>query len=64
LLQKLGAWRMKDKEIREFIIKVASIGGTFLGEHGMIHEPSLELLVEEFKYWEKYRKEHGLSNEK
>lgn len=38
-----------DKEIREFIIKVGSMGGGFLGEHGMVHEPTIKDLIEEFK---------------
>ena len=49
-----------DKEIREFIIKVGSMGGGFLGEHGMVHEPTIKDLIEEFKLLvSKNRKEEG-----
>lgn len=39
----------EEQKLREFIIKVGSMGGSFLGEHGMVHEPTLSALVEELE---------------
>ena len=40
---------MKEFKLRQFIIKVGTLGGSFIGDHGLIHEPTLKVLVGELK---------------
>jgi hypothetical protein len=37
------------EDMKEYIIKVGAMGGSFLGEHNMVYTPTVEMLLEELE---------------
>ena len=41
--------KYKREKLREFVIKVGSMSGRFIGEHNLINMPVIEKLVDELE---------------